>query len=202
VVSAQTPHQIDVMGPPFGSYRRQRREGQGDDLQAFVLDWEAEQARCPQGQTSGHWRPGPDVAGDPVIRLRFDGATCRACPARRACTSANDAPRQRTVRLQAHHEALQAARQRQETADFKGPYALRAGVESSRSPGIRRFDLRQSRYRGLARTPLPPLFKATAMQVVRGLAWRRDEPFGERRRQPGHFAQLAPYPLSRQAMLC
>jgi transposase len=40
-VTAQTQHQIDVLGPPFGSYSRQRREGAGYDLHAFVIDWEA-----------------------------------------------------------------------------------------------------------------------------------------------------------------
>jgi transposase len=191
-----------VIGPPFGSYSRQHQTGQGYDLQAFVVDWEAQQAHCPQGHTSVNWRPGHDVSGDPVIRIRFDGATCRACPARRACTAAKDAPRQLTVRTQAHHEAIQAARQRQETAEFKAQYALRAGVESSLSQGIRRFDLRQSRYIGLARTHLQQLLNATAMNVVRVIAWLRGEPLGERRRQPGHFARLKPHPLSRQAVLC
>ena len=195
-------HQIDVIGPPFGSYSRQRREGEGYDLQAFVIDWEAQQAHCPQGYTSVNWRPGRDVSGDPVIRIRFDGATCRACPTRRACTSAHAAPRQLTVRPQVHHEALQAARQRQETPAFKAQYALRAGVESSLSQGIRRFDLRRSRYIGLARTHLQQLLKATAMNVVRVIAWLRGEPLGERRRKPGHLARLAPHPLSRQAVLC
>jgi transposase len=202
LVTAQRQYQIDVIGPPFGSYSRQHQTGQGYDLQAFVLDWEAQQAHCPQGHTSVHWRPGHDVSGDPVIRIRFDGATCRACPARRICTAAKDAPRQLTVRTQAHHEAIQAARQRQETAEFKAQYALRAGVESSLSQGIRRFDLRQSRYIGLARTHLQQLLNATAMNVVRVIAWLRGEPLGERRRKPGHFAQLAPHPLSRQAVLC
>jgi transposase len=202
LVTAQTQHLIDAVGPAFGSYSRQHQSGQGYDLQAFVLDWEAQQARCPQGHTSVHWRPGHDVSGDPVVRIRFDGPTCRACPARAACTAAKGAPRQLTVRTQAHNEALQAARQRQETAEFKAQYALRAGVESSLSQGIRRFDLRQSRYLGLARTHLQQLFNATAMNVVRVLAWLRDEPLGERRRKPGHFGQLAPYPLSRQAVLC
>ena len=119
LVPAQTPHQIDVVGPPFGSYSRQWREGKGDDLQAFVLEWEARQARCPQGHASVHWRPGHNVSGDPVMRIRFDGATCRACPPRRECTSAQAAPRQLTVSPQVHHEALQAARQRQETPQFK-----------------------------------------------------------------------------------
>jgi transposase len=166
-------------------------------LQAFVIDWEAQQARCPQGHPSIHWRPGHDVSGDPMIRIRFDGATCRACPARRACTSAKDAPRQLTVRPQAHHEAIQAARQRQETSAFKTQYALRAGVESSLSQGTRRFELRRSRYIGLARTHLQQLLTATAMNVVRVIAWLWGEPLGERRRQPGHFALLALHPLSR-----
>src|SRR5262245_12324840 len=152
LVTAQTPHQIDGVGPPFGSYSRQWREGQGDDLQAFAIDWEAQQARCPQGHARGHWRPGHQVSGDPVMRIRCDGATCRACPVRRECTSAQAAPRQLTVRPQAHHEALRAARQRQETPQFKAQYALRAGVESSLSQGIRRFDLRRRRYLGIAGT--------------------------------------------------
>jgi transposase len=202
LVTAQTQHQIDVIGPPFGSYSRQRREGEGYDLQAFVINWEAQQAHCPQGHASVHWRPGRDVSGDPVIRIRFDGATCRACPARRACTSAQAAPRQLTVRPQAHHEALQAARQWQETAEFTAQYALRAGIESSLSQGVRRFDLRQSRYLGLARTHLQQLLTATAMNVVRAIAWLQGESLGERRRKPGHLARLAPHLLSRHTVFC
>jgi transposase len=75
-------------------------------------------------------------------------------------------------------------------------------VESSLSQGIRRFDLRQSRYIGLARTHLQQLLTAAAMNVVRVIAWLWGEPLGERRRKSGHFAQLAPHPLSRQAVLC
>jgi transposase len=134
-----------------------------------------------------------------VLRIRFARATCRACPTRPICTTAKDAPRHLTVRPQAHHEAMQAARQRQETPEFKEKYALRSGVESSLSQGIRRFAVRQSRYRGLAHTHLQHLLTATAMNIVRVIAWLQGEPLGERRRQPGHFARLAPYPLSRRA---
>jgi transposase len=202
LVTAQTPHQIDVVGPPFGSYSRQRREGKGDALQAFAIDWEAQQARCPQGHASVHWRPGDHVSGDPVMRIRCDGATCRACPPRPECTAAQAAPRQLTVSRQAQHEVLQAARQRQETPQFTAQYALRAGVESSLSQGIRRVELRRSRDFGLARTPLQQLLTATAMPVVRVIAWRWGEPLGERRRPPGYLAQLSPHPLSRQTALC
>jgi transposase len=201
LVTAQQP-QIDVVGPPFGAYSWQHKLAHGYDLQAFVLDWDAHQARCPQGHTSVKWTPGHAVSGDPVFRSRFDQATCRACPTRQGCTAAQDAPRQLTVRPQAHPEAMQAARQRQGTPAFKAQYALRAGVESSLSQGIRRFALRQSRYLGLARTHLQQLLTAVAMNVVRVIAWLRDKPLGERRRKPGHFARLAPHPLSRQTVLC
>jgi len=40
------------------------------------------------------------------------------------------------------------------------------------------------------------------MNLVRVIAWLKGEPLGERRRQPGHFARLAPHPLSRQTVLC
>ena len=46
------------------------------------------------------------------------------------------------------------------------------------------------------------LLNATTMNVVRVIAWLWGEPLGERRRKPGHFAQLAPHPLSRQTVLC
>jgi len=167
LVTAHTQHQIDVVGPPFGSYSHQRRAGQGYDLSAFVIDWEAQQARCPQGRTSIRWTPGQDVSGDPVVRIRFHAATCRACPVRQACTQAKDAPRQLTVRPHAHHEAIQAARQRQETAEFKAQYARRAGVEGTHAQGIRRCGLRQSRSLGLAKTHLQHLATAVALNVIR-----------------------------------
>jgi hypothetical protein len=54
----------------------------------------------------------------------------------------------------------------------------------------------------LARTHLQQLLNATAMNIVRVIAWLKGEPVGERRRKPGYFARLAPHPLSRQAVLC
>jgi transposase len=184
LVTAQIQHQIDVVGPTFGSDSHPRLAGQGYDLSAFVIDWEAKQARGPQGQTRVKWTPGRDVSGDPVVRSRVDRATCRACPARQACTWANEAPRQRTVRPQAQHEAIQAARQRQETAEFKAPYAHRAGVEGTHAQGIRRCGLRQSRYRGLAKTHLQHLCTAVALNVVRLGEWWRGTPQAKTRRSP------------------
>ncbi len=192
LVSARTQHNVDVVGPPFGSYSRQRLAGEGYDLQAFVIDWEQEQATCPQGETSVKWTPGVNMNGDPVVRIRFDKATCRSCAARSACTWAKDSPRQLTVRTKEHHLAIRTARQRQETDAFKAQYALRAGIESGISQGTRRFDMRRSRYIGLARTHLQELLVAVAMNLVRVLAWLWNESLGDRKRPTGRFALLAP----------
>jgi transposase len=113
---------------------------------------------------------------------------------RSRCTAAKDQPRQLTVRPQAQHEAIQAARKRQETDEFKAQYALRAGVESSLSQGVRRFDLRRSRYIGLARTRLQQTINATAMNLVRLADWLRKGKVDPLKRRPGHFARLAPPP--------
>ena len=181
LVTAQTRHQIEVVGPAFGAYSRQRLAGQGYDLSAFVIEWGVKQARCPQGHTSVKWTPGRDASGDPVVRIRFDTATCRACPVRQSCTWAKDAPRQLTVRPQAHHEALQAARQRQQTAAFKAQYAQRAGVEGTHAQGIRRCGLRRSRYIGLAKTHLQHLLTAVALNVARLGEWWRGTPLAKTR---------------------
>ncbi len=201
LTTAQTQHNIDVVGPPFGSYSRQHKAGQGYDLQAFAIDWEAKQARCPQGHTSVKWTPGHDGRGGPTIRIRFDLATCRACPVRPLCTWAKAGARQLSVRPQEQHVALQAARQRQHTLAFRQQYAIRAGVESTISQGTRRFDLRRSRYIGLARTHLQHILVAVAMNLVRVMAWLWNDTVGDGKRPLGHFARCAPHPLARKALI-
>ena len=118
-------------------------------------------------------RPVTRVPCAPPVRLRQDTA------------------RQITVKPQAQHEAIEAARRRQATPEFKAQYALRAGVESTLSQGARRFDLRRSRYIGLARTHLQQTINATAMNVVRVAHWLWGKPVGEHKRKAGHFARLA-----------
>jgi transposase len=134
------------------------------------------------------------------MRIRFDRATWQACEGCAVCPWANDAPRQVTVRSQAPQEVLQAARQRQQTEECKGQYALRAGVESSLSHGGRRFALRQSRSIGLARTHLPQPLNATAMKLVRVVDWFRRKPGDDTKRPPGRLARLAPDPSANEGM--
>jgi transposase len=195
LVSAPRDHHIDVVGPALSSSSRQGREGQGYDVHSFAIDWDAQQAHCPQGHRSVKWTPGHSPDGHAVIRIRFDKATCAACAERPACTSSTKYPRQLTVKPQALHEAIAAAHARQATAAFKAQYALRAGVESTLSQGARRFNVRRSRYMGLAKTHLQQTINATAMNLVRLAAWLRKGGTAQPKRRPGHFARLAPPPL-------
>ena len=127
------------------------------------------------------------------MRLRFDTAPGRACRVRHACPWANEAPRHLTVRPQAPHVAMQAARHRPETAALNAQSALRAGVESTLSHGVRRFDLRRSRDSGLTRPQLQQTFNATAMPSVRLVDWRQGRPWRAQRRKAGPFARLVPH---------
>ena len=69
------------------------------------------------------------------------------------------------------HRALQAARQRQTTKDFKEQYAARAGVESTLSQAVRRCGYRATRYLGLAKTHLQHVLTAAAINLIRLADW-------------------------------
>jgi transposase len=81
----------------------------------------------------------------------------------------------------AQHTALQAARQRQRTETFQQRDALRAGIEATISQGVRAFDLRRSRYLGMPKTHLQHLGIATAINLVRLVAWLDGEPLAPTR---------------------
>jgi transposase len=58
------------------------------------------------------------------------------------------------VRQHAHYEALQAAREREATDEYKAEYRKRAGIEGTISQAVRTFGLRRARYIGRAKTHL------------------------------------------------
>jgi hypothetical protein len=89
-----------------------------------------------------------------VFEARFSRRDCTPCPLRPRCTKAKREPRIIGLQAQDYEEALQAARKRQSTAAFRLNYAGRAGIEGTHGQAIRRCDLRQCRYIGLAKTRL------------------------------------------------
>src|SRR4051794_30338530 len=93
-----------------------------------------------------------------------------------------------TLRPRERHEALQAARQRQETAEWKSEYAMRAGIEGTLSEGVRGFGLRRCRYIGLAKAHLQHVITAAAMNLSRLAAWLAGVPRAKTR--GSRFARL------------
>jgi transposase len=174
LLASEQQYGVRVLGPVAPDLSWQAREGTGYDSGAFVIDWDARRATCPQGHHSRKWHLEFDAGGREMIQFRFAKKVCRACPARAQCTKAREDPRTVTVGTQAHYEVLQAARQRQTTDAFKAEYAIRAGVESTFSAGVRAQDLRRARYIGLAKTQLQHLLIAVAINLVRVVRWLAD----------------------------
>lgn len=192
LVTSQQDHQIRVLGPAHPDPTWQAKAQQGFDVAAFRMDWEGQTATCPQGKQSAPWTPGQDQHAKAVFHIRFRKNDCQTCVQRAQCTQAKTEPRKLTVRTQAAHEALQAARQQQKTPEFKAEYATRAGIEGTLSQGIRDGDLRRSRYIGLTKTKLHHFLTATALNVLRVGAWLAELPRAQTRQSP--FAALAPIP--------
>jgi len=176
LVTSQRDRQVSVLGPVSLDSSWQAKAHQGFEVAAFGIDWEAHTATCPQGRYSTLWMPGHDRHQHAVINIRFARDGCQACPLRERCTHSPTEPRMLTVRPQEYHEALQAARPRQTTPEFNEAYAARAGIEGTRSQGIRACDLRRSQYIGLTKTHLHHLISATAINLLRVGAWLADLP--------------------------
>jgi len=176
LVTAQNKYEVDLLGKVPGDSSWQAKENQGFDLSNFAIDWENQQVRCPTGQLSRAWRERKDDYGNDMIEVRFNRAQCAACPVRSLCTRAKREPRLLKFRLLEQHEALQAARVRQTTDEFKREYALRAGVEGTISQGVRTFNLRRTRYIGQAKTHLQNIALAAAMNLSRLVAWWQEIP--------------------------
>jgi transposase len=186
--TSQTEHQVRIIGRVADDPSWQARAGEGFAKANFTLDWSRQVATCPMGKESYSWLPHGDAdKGD--FQIRFRQRDCTPCESRAQCTKAKQEPRILFVQSQPEYEALQTARAAQQTDAFRAEYALRSGVESLMSQGMRAFDLRKARYIGCARTHLQHLLIAVAINLVRFIAWVREpHPTPPRR---SAFARLA-----------
>jgi transposase len=176
LVSSREDYQIDLLGPTRPDYRWQARAGQGFAASNFTIHWEERYAVCPEGKQSAKWHEVQDRWGNPVIKIGFASRDCRRCPSRERCTRSVVPRRTVTVRPEKQHDALQAARQRENTAEFAREYGKRAGVEGTLSQGVRVCKLRRCRYVGLAKTHLQHVFTAAALNFLRVGQWLLETP--------------------------
>jgi len=129
---------------------------------AFQIDVAAQMATCPQGQTVTSTTA--TVHGEPVLEFHFARATCETCPLFARCVRSKVAGR--TVTADAYEAYRQAARLRQETAEFQALYPLRSRVERKQAELVG-HGLRETRYLGRAKRRLQRLWTAAAVNLKR-----------------------------------
>jgi transposase len=189
---AQRVHGITLLGPVAPDHSHQAKSGAGFDKAAFTIDWEHRRATCPQGNPSREWRP-LRINGHDYIQIKFDKATCLACPVRPQCTAAVSGPRSLALLpTRELHEIQQHNRLDQRTEDWQRRYAIRAGIEATLSQNVRAHGLRRTRYRGLPKTHIGHVLTALACNVTRIADWIAEPT--RPRRTPSHFHALCTTP--------
>jgi transposase len=171
LVESRREYGVELIGPVQGNGRWQQVQGNGFDIGHFQIDWEAKKATCPEGKLSSSWIPGRDNHGNDVINVVFAKADCSQCRSLSQCTKAKTKRRTINIKPQELHEALQQARKREKTEEFKKEYKKRSGIEGTISQGVRAFGMRRSRYIGRAKTHLQHLATAAAINLERVADW-------------------------------
>lgn len=172
LVATAQKQAIELIGPvtKLQNVSWQAKEKTGYDTAQFQIAWDAKQATCPQGQTSVKWYDNvPDSHGNAGIQINFPAVACQACATRAACTRSVKGGRTIRVQPQAQYEALRQARNEQttEAEAFTRKYRPRLGIEGTISQAVRAFELRATRYGGLAKTHLQSVALAAAINVCR-----------------------------------
>ncbi len=182
IASSQKKYGLTLLGPVPADTSWQSQAATGFDATQFLVDWQQQKVTCPVGKTSRCWICTHDRHGKETIHIKFAPTDCLMCSCRPLCTQAKSGGRMLTLRPQSQHAlALQHARERQQTQVFKEKYANRAGIEGTISQGVRCFDLRRSRYIGLAKTRLQHVLIAASLDVVRIGAWLMERPRAQTR---------------------
>ena len=162
---------IDLVGPVHQDSSWQAREQSGYDLSYFEIDWTNMTATCPEGKVSSYSKKHTNAYDKLDFHFKFHFQTCHSCSVREKCTRSKKSGRTVTVYPQQWHDVLTKARQRQATDAFVNLYNKRAGVEGTISQAIRKFGVRDARYRGLKKTRLQHLATAAAINLHRLGAW-------------------------------
>jgi hypothetical protein len=156
---------VTLLGPLLANVSPQARTG-GYATDAFTIDWDRQQATCPQGATSATWKP-CSQRGTEAIVVRFTATTCQPCPAKDRCTSSSRSGRQLSLRPREVHETVTAARATQTTSQWKARYNIRAGVEGTIHQATHVTGIRTARYLGLPKTRLEHNAAAAAINLIR-----------------------------------
>jgi hypothetical protein len=189
LVSSGDEHGIRLIGPPRKDPSWQHRTEGAYGIDAFAIDWDGEQVRCPQDHVSVSWKQYTEPGRAPHVSVRFGASECRDCPERSRCTRSAHQGRFLRLPLREEYEALQAMRSFLAGEEGRRVYASRAGIEGTISQGVRSFGLRRARYRGEAKAHLQHVATAVALNLSRVSDWLGGVPRAPTRKS--RFARLA-----------
>jgi len=188
LVESEQEYQVTIIGPVADDPSWQARCHTGFDKSQFQVDWQQRVVTCPAGKQSLSWHENSYKKNGIIWEARFASKDCSPCQHRAQGTRAKVEPRLIGLQEREHHEALQKARNLQNTKEFQQQYAARAGVEATHEQAIRRCGLRQSRYLGVAKTHLQHVITAVALNIIRVGEWLAGTPVAKTRISP--FAAL------------
>jgi transposase len=181
LVDSQREYGVTIVGPVAEDPSWQARAGEGFDKGSFAVNWDRQVVTCPAGKESISWLPNTYPESGMAFEARFARKDCTPCPFRAQCTRSKQEPRIIGLLPREQHEALQAARRRQETEEFRQQYAARAGIEGTHEQAVRRCGLRRCRYIGQAKAHLQHVLTATALNVIRLDDWWAGAPVSRTR---------------------
>ncbi|RSM34517.1 hypothetical protein DMB66_61090 [Actinoplanes sp. ATCC 53533] len=87
LLACRTEYQVSLIAPMRGDSCHPARTHNGFTQAAFTIDFDHQQATCPQGHHSGSWHPTRQNGHDAIV-VRFPTSTCSICPARTVLSDA------------------------------------------------------------------------------------------------------------------
>jgi transposase len=188
LASSQSEYQSDLLGPMRQDQSWQAHAPQAFDIGHCQIDWEQAIVSCPMGKQSRPWKPSKGPRGKPTLQVSFYRKDCAACRVRERCTRSTTEARGLTLHPKAQHLALQTARERQHTEQFREDHKRRAGIEGTLSQAAFAFGMRRTRDRGLQKTHFHHLATALVINLQRFVNWVWEIPRVKTRQS--HFARL------------
>ena len=170
VLASLQDYGVRLIGPLAEDGSWQARTPDGFSQDQFQIDFQKQQATCPQGQLSWRWSPSTGPDGRTAVQIEFPPDICQVCELRQRCTKATVRGRTLQVALDTH-ATLQAGRLYQQTPAFWQEYALRAGIEGTISALVRHDGARRTRYCGSAKTHVQTLLTAIGVNLRRAALW-------------------------------
>jgi len=158
-VCAERPdNPIDLLSP-------MRRPNDPEvDKSAFSIDDQAQTATCPKGQTVSVSNIQIDQQEHTAFTFVFERTICETCSLFTRCVRSKTTGR--TVTTSFYENYLRAARQRQQTDEFKQLYRLRPRIEGKQAELVS-HGLRNTRYVGKPKRRLQQLWLAAAINLKR-----------------------------------